>query len=288
MNRMQRGWRLTKQSWAIIRRDRTLLVFPIVAGIAGLIVAAIFVGGGVALRGSTGSEPLMIVAFVIGAYLLAVVSIFCNVALCACAARALEGEDTTVQEGFEAARSRFGVVVGWAGVQLIVGGLTTLLEAALREAGGQILASIVGSLVNLAWGVASFFVIPIIALENLGPKDALKRSLSIVRQRWGEGVTGTAAIGLLLVLFAFLPGAALVAVGIAARNSSSVLAGVLIALGVVTIIVGIVIQTALMSTFKVALYRFATEDKVLGGFEREPLENAFKPRRRRDRGLART
>jgi hypothetical protein len=283
---MQNGWRLTKESWAIIRRDRTLLVFPTVAGVTGLIVAAIFVGGGVALRSSTGSEPLMIVAFVIGAYLLAVVSNFCNVALCACAARALEGENTTVQEGFTAARARFGVIVGWAGVQLVVGGLTTLLEAALREAGGQILAAIVGSLANLAWAVASFFVIPIIALEGLGPKAALKRSLSIVRQRWGEGVTGTAAIGALTVLFVFLPGAALVAVGIAVRNSSSILAGALIAIGVVTIVVGIVVQTALSTTFKVALYRFATEDKVLGGFEREPLENAFKPRRRR--GLART
>jgi hypothetical protein len=47
------------------------------------------------------------------------------------------------------------------------------------------------------------------------------------------------------------------------------------------IMVGIVIQTALIATFRVALYRFATEGKVVGGFEREPLESAFGPRRGR-------
>jgi hypothetical protein len=41
------------------------------------------------------------------------------------------------------------------------------------------------------------------------------------------------------------------------------------------------VQTALSATFRVALYRFATEDKVLGGFKREPMESAFAPRRRR-------
>jgi cation transporter-like permease len=114
MSRIGRGWILTKESWAIIRRDRTLLVFPIVAGISGLLVGAVFIGGGVGLRAATGSEPVMIVAFVIGAYVLTVVSTFCNVALTSCAARALDGEDTTVAEGFAAARERFGVVMSWS------------------------------------------------------------------------------------------------------------------------------------------------------------------------------
>ena len=102
-----------------------------------------------------------------------------------------------------------------------------------------------------------------------------------MRQRWGEGVTGSFAIGGLVFLVAFLPGVALVAGGIALTSSSDVLGGILIALGVAIFVVGAVLQAALMAIFKVALFRFATEDKVLGSYGRAELEGAFVPRRGR-------
>ena len=279
MTRIRRGWELTKESWAVARRDRSLMVFPVAAVISALLVGAIFIGGGVALYDSSGSEPLLIVVLVIGAYLLVAVSIFFNVALSACASRSLEGQDTTAGEGFAAARERLGPILGWAGLQLVVGALISAVQALLREGAGQIIASIVGGLAGLAWNIATFFVIPAIALEGVGPKDALKRSIAVMRQRWGEGVTGSFAIGGLIFLIAFLPGIALVALGIAISSSSGVLAGVLIALGVAIFVIGAVVQAALMAIFKVALFRFATENKVLGGYERPQLEAAFVPRR---------
>jgi hypothetical protein len=281
MTRMRRGWELTKESWAVVRRDRSLVVFPVVAVISALIVAVIFVGGGAALYDSSDSEPLLIAVGVVGAYLLIAVSIFFNVALSACASRSLEGHDTTPGEGFAAARERLGPIFGWAGLQLVVGALISVIQALLREGAGQIIASIVGGLAGLAWNIATFFVIPAIALEGLGPKDALKRSIAVMRERWGEGVTGSFAIGGLIFLVAFLPGLALVVLGIAISSSSGVVAGVLIGLGVAIFVVGAVVQAALMAIFKVALFRFATEDKVLGSYERPQLEAAFVPRRRR-------
>ena len=121
MTRMRRGWELTKKSWAVVRRDRSLMVFPVVAVISALLVALIFIGGGVALYGSNDSEPLLIVILVIGAYVLIAVSIFFSVALSACAARALEGHDTRASEGFAAARERFGQIIGWAGLSSWLG-----------------------------------------------------------------------------------------------------------------------------------------------------------------------
>jgi len=280
MGRIARGWRLTKQSWAIVRQDRSLLVFPLVAGIAGLIVAAVFVGAGVALYNSTDSEPALIAVLIVGLYPLIALSIFCNVALSACAVRALEGHDTSAGEGFAAARGRLGPVLGWAGVQLVVGGLISAVQAVLREGAGGIVGAIVGGLANLAWSVATFFVIPVIALEGLGPLAALKKSLSVLRERWGEGVTGSFAIGGLVFLVAFLPGVALVALGVAISSSVPFLAAVLMIVGVAIFLIGALVQTALMAIFKVALYRFAAEDRVVGSFSREELETAFRPRRR--------
>jgi hypothetical protein len=280
MSRMSRGWTLTKESWRLVRADRTLLWFPVVGAVAGLVVAAVFVGGGIALRSATGSDVLLIVALVLGAYVLAVVATFCNVALAVCVSRALDGQDTTVAEGLAAARGRFDKILGWAGVQLIVGGLSALLQALLREAGGQLVSVIFGGLANAAWEIASFFVIPSIALDDLGPRDALKRSVQVIRQRWGEGVTGTAAIGFIFLLCVWLPVIAVIVVGVLLTSSVAGLGIALIAIGVIALVIGVVVQTTLSATFRVALYRFATQDAVLGPFQREPLEQAFKPKRR--------
>ena len=284
MTRIARGWQLTKQSWDVIRGDRSLLVFPVVGALCALILAVLFGGGGYALYDSTDSEPALIALLVVGVFLLILVSVYFNVALSACAARALEGHDTTPGEGFRAASARLGPIIGWALLAFLVGGLISLVQALLREGAGQLVGALVGGLANLAWNVATFFVVPVIALEGLGPKAALKRSLAVLRERWGEGLAGTFAIGGLLFLVAFLPGMALVAGGIALSSSASAPAAVLIVLGVAVFVVGAVVQTALMAVFKVALYRFATEDRVLAHFTREEMETAFKPRRR---GLAR-
>jgi len=53
--------------------------------------------------------------------------------------------------------------------------------------------------------VSTFFVIPLLALGGLGPEDALKRSVSLIRERWGEGLGGSASIGLAVFLVAVVP-----------------------------------------------------------------------------------
>ncbi len=281
MGRIGRGWQLTKQSWAIVKRDRSLMVFPAVGGAGALILAVLIGGGGYALYDATESEPALIALLVVAAYLVVLVSLYCNVALSHCAARSLEGHDTSAREGFAAAGARFGPVASWALLSLLVGVLISAVQALLRGGAGQLVASLVGGLANLAWSVATFFVVPVIALEGLGPMGALKQSVSVIRERWGEGVIGSFAIGGLVFLVAFLPGAALVAGGIALSSSAEIPAAVLIALGVAVFAIGVVVQTALMAIFKVALYRFATEDRVLAEYTRDELEGAFRPRRGR-------
>jgi uncharacterized protein DUF6159 len=279
MGRMARGWALTKRSWAILRADRSLFIFPVIAAVAGIVTAGVFFGAGAGLIAASSADWAGIPFFVVGLYLLVALGIFCSVALSACAARALEGHDTTVGEGIAAARERMGPILAWAGVQLVVGAAISALQALLREGAGQLISSLVGGLANLAWTVATFFVVPAIALEGLGPRAALTRSTHVIRERWGEGVTGSAAIGGIVFLAGILPGGALIALGIAASGTSAALAVVLIVVGAVVLVVAALLQTTIMAVFKVALFRFATEDRVLGGFGRTELETAFARRR---------
>src|SRR5262245_26114461 len=110
MSRWRRGWMLTKQSWAAVSADRSLIAFPVMSAVAALVTLAVFVGGGAALMSDDSLTIVGIAVIVIGVYLVVVVSVFCGVALSACAARSLQGEDTTVGEGIAAARSRLDVI----------------------------------------------------------------------------------------------------------------------------------------------------------------------------------
>ncbi len=70
---------------------------------------------------------------------------------------------------------------------------------------GKAAAAAASSVVRAAWSVSTFFVIPLLALGGLGPGDALKRSVSLIRERWGEGLGGSASIGLAVFLVAVVP-----------------------------------------------------------------------------------
>lgn len=280
MGRMARGWALTKESWAVVKRDRSLLAFPVIAGITGLLAALIFFGAGAGVIVASGSDWAGVPLFLIGAYALTVISIFASVALASCAVRALEGEDTTVGEGLRAARKRLTLILGWAAVQLVVGVIISIIQSLLREGAGAIVGAIVGGLANLAWTVATFFVIPIIALEGLGPIDALKRSTKVIRERWGEGVTAAGATGL-IVLAAMLPALALIFGGFALAGSVPAAGATLIVIGVIVIAIAALIQSTVMAVFKVALYKFATTGETFQGFAAPELAAAFAPKRGR-------
>lgn len=273
---MGRGWLLTKKSWSVVRADRSLLGFAVIAAVAGLLCVAVFFGAGAGLVLATAADWLAVPVALIGLYLVVTIGIFCNVALACCATRALDGERTTVGEGLTAAGSRLGLILKWAAVQLVVGSIISLLQSALRQGAGQIVGVIVGGLANFAWLVATFFVVPGIAFEGLGPRQALQRSTALIRARLGEGLTGTTAIGLVAFLVGFLPGALLIGIGIAMAQNSTGAAVVTISIGVLLIALTSLLQTTITTVFKVALFRFATQGAVLGPFDRTELEQAFR------------
>ena len=275
MGRIKRGWRLSKQSWAVVKSDKSLLAFPIISVVAAIVTMIIFFGGGaavaVAINSPWGALPLVI----IGVYLLTVVGVFASVALASCATEALEGRDTTVAQGISAARGRMKLIFAWAAVALFVGILISAIQSLLQQVAGGVVSAIVGGLAGFAWAVATFFVIPVIAIEGLGPKEALKTSAHVVKERWGEGVVGSSAIGLITFFVAILPAIAMMVLGFLLAGSSAGGGGLLIAIGVLVFVIALLFQTTIMAVFRVALYRYATNDEVLGGFDREGLESAF-------------
>jgi hypothetical protein len=275
MSRIGRGWALAKQSFAVLRADRSLVLFPIVSAAASIVVAIVLLGPGMALYAADGRQAWAIAFGVLTLYGLTFVIVFFNTALAAAAARSLAGEDTSLSDGLQAARGRIGAIAAWTLIQGTVGLLLNLLENT-----NDAIAGIVSGLLNFAWGAVTFFVVPVLALEGVGPRAAFSRSVALLRQRWGEGVVGSVAIGGLVGILTMLPVAALGFAGAALLQSAPAVGVTLLVLAGLVLIAGLVIGGTLSSIFRVALYRFAVDGQALGGFDPTALQSAFVPRKR--------
>jgi hypothetical protein len=277
--RIQRGWALTKQSFRVLRDDRSLLLFPIISIPVAVAATAIVMGPGVALYTADNQEAILVAFGIVTLYVLTFVTVFFNVALAAAASTGLSGGDSTVGEGLRAARGRLGVIAAWALVQTVVGVIISAIQSATNE---SVVGRILGGLVSFAWSAATFFVVPVIALEGVGPKDAFKRSVSLLRERWGEGVVGAASATGAVFLIALLPLLALGGGGYALINSGQdVAGGVLLALAGVVLVAAVLIGGTVNAIFRVALYRFATDGTAVGGFDPAQMQAAFAPKKRR-------
>lgn len=280
--RIGRGWALAKQSWAVLRADRSLLLFPVVAAVAMAATVLVLAGPGAVLAATGTATPVAYLLWAATVYALTFIGIYCNVALAAAASRSLDGADTTLADGFAVARGRTGVIATWAAVQLSVGLLLQLIEAALAQTPvGRLAATILSGLLSAAWSVLTFFVVPILALEGLGPRAALTRSGEVVKARWGEGLVGSASITGVVFLVGVLPAVVVGVLGAAALGSVPALGGVLIAAAVVAVVAALLIGSTLNAIFRVALYRFATDGQASAGFDAAALEHAFAPKRGR-------
>jgi hypothetical protein len=65
----------------------------------------------------------------------------------------------------------------------------------------------------VVWSIATFFVVPVIAYENLGPIDAFKHSASLMKQKWGESLGATFNFGIIQFIALFIVGAILFILG---------------------------------------------------------------------------
>jgi Family of unknown function (DUF6159) len=273
MKRIKRGWTLTKKSWGLLNSHRELVRFPLYGGIATIILGLVTLGPG-AFALDKHSYGIGVPLVVIGIYVLSVIGIYFSVGLAACADRIFREESGTFADGIAVANSRFGAICGWAALSTAV----SLIIGLIENQGGA-LGDIAGRLIGTAWSLVTFLSVPVIAIEGTGPLDTLKRSASLFRERWGQQITGNLVIGGVVFLFGFLPGIALIVVGVVIWPSVGIAGGTLVVIGALVICVALLISKALSGIFGVALYRYALDGQVVGGFTQEDLESAVRRKR---------
>jgi hypothetical protein len=254
----------------VVRRDRELLILPVVSFLCSLVVLAAFGAGmfgvGLPKDGESVSPGIYVLGFCMYVAL-AFVTIFFNAAVIATATKRLKGETASIRDGLAVARAHIGKIFLWA---LITASVGMVLRAIQERSGliGRILAGIIG----IAWDVITFFVVPVLLFEPLTVSDSIRRSAHIFRARWGEQFTGNATIGIAIMLLCI---------------PVLIVGGLLIAaapvVGIVFIVLSIgalmAVGSACSGVFNAALYRYATTGESSGAFSEEDLNGSFRPKK---------
>lgn len=283
MGRFGRSWQLVKLCWGVLGQDKELVVFPIVSGIAVVIVTASFIVPGIfsgyweSFVGNDGSIPasmwVLIVLFYLVEYL---VIIFFNAALVSAAMVRLKGGDPTLGDGLRGAWSHIGAILGWAAISATIG----LVLQALRERGG-FAGAIAAALGGMAWNIITFLVIPVLVVEGVNPIEGIKRSASLLKKTWGEQIIGSAGIGLIFGLVCVAIAVVGIALGAVVINAGVTAAGVaIIVVTVLAIVVVAMLSATLKGIYSAALYQYAVGGDT-GVFNEEALAGAFRAKRQR-------
>jgi hypothetical protein len=181
------------------------------------------------------------------------VGVFFNVALVFAANEQIEGRMIPVRQALGMAWSRRRVVFSWALLSAVVG---TVLQAVESRLG--VFGRLLGFLGGLAWAVASFLVIPVLAFEDLGPIEALKQSSHLIKTTFGTIARGALRFGALLIVWSLLAVAVIVG-GVTMSLTGTPVLGVPIAVfGVISFFIVIMYLAAAGMYMRTILYRYAT------------------------------
>lgn len=204
---LRASFSMAKTSYRVAAQNPALLVFPMLSTLAGLLILGSFalgMGGLGDLEGARSADDQLqdnLVLIEVGLFYF--VSYFCvvffNVALLVSTQSVLDGEGASLGRGFAGAMQRVGAIAGWA---LLAAGVGVLLRSIERANSrfGDIVAAIFG----VSFTALSFFVVPVLVVEHLGPIAALKRSKDMLAESWLDAFVGHISLGWIGIL-AFLP-----------------------------------------------------------------------------------
>ena len=277
MQRVATTQAIMSAAWQLLKQDVRLLLLPIASSACLLVLTASWAipalfgnfSGPSWLDSLRSTETI----FSMGAFLFYVTTygivIFFNAALASCVLRKLEGRPVSILEGLQDAATLFPQILGWALLSATIGVMLKTIERRSGFIGG-----LVTKVLGLTWTVLTFLVVPVLVAERVGPVEAVRGSIQIVRQRWGEDLLAGMGFGALYFLWT-IPGMLAFVLGASMIPSHPAVAITVMVLAILYFpLLGLVLST-LSTIFDVVLYRYAKVGTIASGFDRDLLESSF-------------
>jgi len=275
--RWSNSMELLKASWRVLREHKQLVAFPIISAAASilLIVAlalpAYFVTG--IKDGHVQNQAWFYVFFFIFYFIGSFVVIFFNTGLIACAQECLRGGDPTFSYGLGVAWEHLGRITVWALISATVG----MVLKMIRERGG-ILGLIVASIVDVAWNLLTYFVIPVLIFQGFGVIDSIKESAKIFKRTWGENMIARFGLGLIFFVLS-LAGIVPIVLSVFTKSAPVIIGVVALVLMYWTVLA--VLSSSLNGILATALYDYAITGQVPEAFPQQAIVGAFQPKTKR-------
>ena len=280
MGKIATTWQLMKDAWGVLMKDKELLIFPVVSGVATFLVLVTFVipfigatlwGAGHTLSGTSNT----VVYVVLFCYYVCnfFVVIYFNAALVFHVVTRLRGGEPTLGQSFAAATGCLPQIAMWAIVASTVGVILKWMSDRANFL-GQIAIAIVG----VAWALVTYFVVPIIIVERKGAFEAIGESKDLLVRTWGQQImsaVGFGLIGFLLSLPAYVVIVFAIVAGIAMHSFAAF--GLLLTAAVLYLVTLGIVMSTLRAIFGAVLYLYVKTGEAPAGFDAAVLRSAIRP-----------
>ncbi len=282
MEVFSRSWEITKLSYAVMKKDKELLMFPVLALIFSVIFILVILFPTVIIILISGDKLVFgliqyLAIFII--YLgLAFIATFFNVCTVYTIKKRFEGGNSKSSEAIKFAFSKIYLIFLWSLLAATVGLILKLIEGAaqrIKGVGGLIVNLIQGFL-GMAWSIITLFVIPSIVYKNMTPINAIKNSVGVLKRTWGESLIRVFGLG--FAEFLFIIAGIIVLIPLFFISAVMGIFGILfILLLAIIYFVGVALIFSVMnSVFNTALYVYGETGKVPSEFNERVIKNAFK------------
>jgi hypothetical protein len=203
-----RGWKMSKLSMSVVKKDPELMVYMFISGFLSLIaMIGMSVPQYLGQTWAVDTEGLMTPMYMgfvfLGYMIISIVVTFWNSAIVANSHIRLTGGDPKFMDGVSAAISKLHIIILWGIIAGTVGLLLKILNQAARDqkGGAAIVAIILTAIGAAVWWMMTFFMIPHMIIEGKGIGDSLKSSKKIFLKTWGENITSGLGIGFIGFFF---------------------------------------------------------------------------------------
>lgn len=263
-----------KSSFRVLKKEKKLLIFPILSGLATLIIAIsffipLFLGERLNTFVPIENMPTIFVIAVIFAfyYVNYFFVLFFNASAVIAAIQVMKGGRPSIKKSMNFVLQRFSALAGWTLIAATVGVIINSIENQSDRFG-----FVMTGLLGLSWTVTSFLVLPILVIENRGPITSLKESVAMLKESWGEQLIGHFSFGLIFGVLSV----GIVGLMFLFMQGGPVLTIVGVIIGGAAIITLSLLQWVFQSIFMGAIYVYVREDQLPADFSVSQINSAMR------------
>ncbi len=275
--RMKAGWRLAKQVRHSVSKDRTLYLFPILSGFVGVFLFAMtFLALFLAFPlGSSGSDYIYLAGFILAYILVGFFSTYFLLSMLIAYRAYSGGNPISFRTAMSQAWGFKAQILEWAVFYTILVMILRVIESRFRGI-VQMLVATAGSLLI---ATATFFAVPAILNNKVGPIKAVEESVSTIKKNFGSTFGGVAYVDLYTLIFT-LGGFLIILLSIFLLSSFASLLIMIsgIAAGLVIMAFGLILNYTYLNILKLVLFDYVNGKGLPEGFNEGDIRNAIRKR----------